>query len=233
VVATRAAPVVASGRVVRLLLAEDDADIAEPMARALRRDGYDVDWVMSAAGLFERLHDVHVDLLILDLGLPDADGVELCRRIRRTDARLPIIMVTARTDELDVVIGFDAGADDYIGKPFSMSELRARVRSRLRLAPTDVLQVQDVRVDLAARRVTRADEEIVLSLKEYDLLVLLMRSAGIVVSRDRIMAEVWDDHWHGPTKTLDVHVSWLRRKLGDDGRYITTVRGVGLRFERG
>jgi DNA-binding response OmpR family regulator len=103
-------PVIACPRVVRLLLAEDDADIAEPMARALRRDGYEVDWVTSAAGVFDRPRDVHVDLLMLDLGLPDADGVELCRRIRRTDARLPIIMVTARTDELDSVIGFDLGA---------------------------------------------------------------------------------------------------------------------------
>ncbi len=226
-------PVVACPRVVRLLVAEDDADIAEPMSRALRRDGYEVDWVTSAAGVFERLRDVHVDLLILDLGLPDADGVELCRRIRRADARLPIIMVTARTDELDVVIGFDAGADDYVGKPFSMSELRARVRGRLRLAPNDVIQIHDLRVDLAARRVSRGDEEIVLTLKEFDLLVLLMRSAGKVVSRERIMAEVWDEHWHGSTKTLDMHVSWLRRKLGDDGRYIATVRGVGLRFEDG
>jgi DNA-binding response OmpR family regulator len=219
--------------VVRLLLAEDDADIAEPMARALRRDGYDVDWVTSAAEVLERLRAVWVDLLVLDLGLPDADGVELCRRIRRVDTRLPIIMVTARTDELDVVVGFDAGADDYVGKPFSMSELRARVRGRLRLAPTDVIQVQDVRVDLAARRVQRGDEEIVLTLKEFDLLVLLMRSAGKVVPREQIMAEVWDEHWHGSTKTLDMHVSWLRRKLGDVGRYITTVRGVGLRFEQG
>ena len=103
----------------------------------------------------------------------------------------------------------------------------------MRLAPTDVVQVQDVRIDLAARRVTRGDEEIVLTLKEFDLLVLLMRSAGKVVSRERIMAEVWDEHWHGSTKTLDMHVSWLRRKLADDGRYITTVRGVGLRFEHG
>ena len=227
------ARVVACDCVVRLLLAEDDADIAEPMARALRRDGYEIEWVTSAAQVVDRLREVHVDLLILDLGLPDADGVELCRRIRRVDAQLPIIMVTARTDELDVVIGFDAGADDYVGKPFSTSELRAHVRGRLRLAPTDVLQVQDVRVDLAARRVSRADDEVVLTLKEFDLLVLLMRSVGKVVSRERIMSEVWDEHWHGSTKTLDMHVSWLRRKLGDDGRYITTVRGVGLRFEQG
>jgi DNA-binding response OmpR family regulator len=216
-----------------LLLAEDDADIAEPTARALRRDGYEVEWVTTGAAVLERLRDVAVDVLVLDLGLPDADGVDLCRRIRRLDPRLPILMLTARTDELDVVVGFDAGADDYVGKPFSMGELRARVRGRLRLAPTNLVQVQDLRVDVAARRLTRGDQEITLTLKEFDLLVLLMRSAGTVVPRERIMTEVWDEHWHGSTKTLDMHVSWLRRKLADDGRYITTVRGVGLRFEQG
>lgn len=214
-----------------MLLAEDDAEIAEPVARALRRDGYDVAWVTTAAELDQQLSSARVDLLVLDLGLPDGDGVDLCRRIRRTNHHLRIIMVTARTDELDVVIGFDAGADDYVGKPFAMSELRARIRGRLRLVPTEHLQVQDIRVDLAARRAMRGDDEIVLTLKEFDLLVLLMRSAGKVVPRERIMAEVWDTHWQGSTKTLDMHASWLRRKLGDEGRYVTTVRGVGLRFE--
>jgi DNA-binding response OmpR family regulator len=219
--------------VVRLLLAEDDADIAEPMMRALRRDGYEIEWVATGSAALEALSTSHVDVLVLDLGLPDTDGLDLCRRIRRIDARLPIVMVTARADELDVVVGFDAGADDYVGKPFSMAELRARVRGRLRLAPLDVIQVQDVRVDRSARRAWRGLEELALTLKEFDLLVLLMREAGKVVGRDRIMAEVWDENWVGSTKTLDMHVSWLRRKLGDDARYITTVRGVGLRFEQG
>jgi len=218
--------------VVRLLLAEDDAEIAELMVRALRRDGYEIDWVSTGVDLFDRLDAVPVDVLVLDLGLPDGDGIEVCRRIRRSDARLPILIVTARTDELDVVVGFDAGADDYLGKPFSVAELRARVRGRLRLAPTDVVQVQDVRVDVGARRAWRGGVEIALTPKEFDLLALLMRDAGRVVGRERIMAQVWDEHWHGSTKTLDMHVSWLRRKLGDETRYITTVRGVGLRFEQ-
>lgn len=216
----------------RLLLAEDDADMAESMIRALHRDGYAVEWVTSGTRLLARLGASHVDLLVLDLGLPDADGIELCRRIRRVDVRLPILMVTARTEELDVIVGFDAGADDYLGKPFSMGELRARVRGRLRLAPSDVIQVGQVRIDLSARRAWRDDSELVLTLKEFDLLTILMREAGKVVARERIMAEVWDEHWAGTTKTLDMHVSWLRRKLGGDVDHITTVRGVGLRFEQ-
>ncbi len=184
--------------------------------------------------MLARLDDDHVDLVILDLGLPDVDGLELCRRVRQQDERVPVIMVTARGDEMDVVVGLDAGADDYISKPFSMHELRARVRSRLRLAPTDIVAAQDVRLHLSARRAWRGDEELALTNKEFDLLALLVTHAGRVVEREQIMAEVWDANWHGSTKTLDMHVSWLRRKLDDDPAtpgYITTVRGVGLRFE--
>jgi DNA-binding response OmpR family regulator len=220
--------------VTRLLLVEDDDDIAEPVVRALQRDGYDVDRVDRGAGVLPLLESTRIDLVILDLGLPDVDGVELCRRVRLRDERVPVIMVTARGDEMDVVVGLDAGADDYIGKPFSMHELRARVRSRLRLAATEVIEAQDLRIDLSARRAWRGDQELVLTNKEFDLLALLIRNAGRVVEREQIMSEVWDAHWHGSTKTLDMHVSWLRRKLDDDPaapRYITTVRGVGLRLE--
>jgi DNA-binding response OmpR family regulator len=230
----------ASGRsvdaVARLLLVEDDDDIAEPVVRALQRDGHEVERVDRGLGVLSKLGDDHVDLVILDLGLPDIDGVELCRRLRLQDERVPVIMVTARGDEMDLVVGLDAGADDYISKPFSMHELRARVRSRLRLARTDVVVVQDVRLDLSARRAWRADEELTLTNKEFDLLAILLSHAGRVVEREQIMAEVWDANWHGSTKTLDMHVSWLRRKLDDDPAtpgYITTVRGVGLRFEEG
>jgi DNA-binding response OmpR family regulator len=225
-------------RMPRLLVVEDDAAIAAPLVRALRREGYEVDAVERGADAVEHAETTVYDLVLLDLGLPDADGVDVCRRLRATRPQLPIVMVTARQEELDAVVGLDAGADDYVTKPFRLAELLARVRARLRAAPETetVLTAQDVRVDLGARRAWRGDEELDLTNKEFELLALLVREVGHVVTRERIMEEVWDEHWFGSTKTLDVHVSWLRRKLGDDPanlRYITTVRGVGLRFERG
>jgi DNA-binding response OmpR family regulator len=220
----------------RVLLVEDDAAIAEPLSRALRRDGYDVEVVGSGTEALERWEAGGSDLLILDLGLPDVDGLEVCRRIRASDRHVPVLVLTARGDELDVVIGLDSGADDYVTKPFRLAELLARVRSRLRVTDHGDVAAQDVRVDPAARRVWRADVELDLTAKEFDLLLLLLRNAGQVVARRRIMREVWDIDWDASTKTLDVHLASLRRKLGDDPvhpRYITTVRGVGLRFETG
>jgi DNA-binding response OmpR family regulator len=222
----------------RLLVVEDDAAIAAPLVRALRREGYEVDAVEQGVDALDRAETTSYDLVLLDLGLPDADGVDVCRRLRAASPTLPIVMVTARQEELDAVVGLDAGADDYVTKPFRLAELLARVRARLRAAPETetVLVAQDVRVDLGARRAWRGEEELDLTNKEFELLALLVGEAGHVVTRERIMEEVWDEHWFGSTKTLDVHVSWLRRKLGDDAanlRYITTVRGVGLRFERG
>ena len=224
----------------RLLVVEDDAAIAAPLVRALRREGYDVDLVERGADAVDHAGTgpTAYDLVLLDLGLPDADGVDVCRRLRSMHPQLPIVMVTARQEELDAVVGLDAGADDYVTKPFRLAELLARVRARLRAAPEteSVVTAQDVRLDLGARRAWRGDEELDLTNKEFDLLALLVREAGNVVSRERIMEQVWDEHWFGSTKTLDVHVSWLRRKLGDEPpnvRYITTIRGVGLRFERG
>jgi DNA-binding response OmpR family regulator len=147
---------------------------------------------------------------------------------------VPIIFLTAQDGEMDTVNGLDAGADDYITKPFRLAELLARVRAQLRQATAEHLRAADVSVDVAARRAWRGDEELELSPKEFDLLALLVREAGRVVTRERIMAEVWDENWFGSTKTLDMHVSWLRRKLGEDAedpRRLVTVRGVGLRFE--
>jgi DNA-binding response OmpR family regulator len=222
--------------VARLLLVEDDASIAEPLVAALRREGHDVAWSptgekgLAAAG-------PETDLVLLDLGLPDVDGLEICRQLRRRRPDLPVLMLTARADEVDAVVGLDAGADDYVTKPFRLAELMARIRAALRRAPAPaVTSVQDVRIDLAARRVWRGDTELDLSAKEFDLLALLAGEAGRAVTRDRIMREVWDEHWYGPTKTLDMHISWLRKKLGDDPaapRLITTLRGVGFRFETG
>jgi DNA-binding response OmpR family regulator len=182
-----------------------------------------------------------VRAVVLDLGLPDIDGVEVCRRLREVAPGVPVLMLTARTSETDVVVGLDAGADDYVTKPFRLAELLARLRALLRRSgpagvASDLLTAQDVRVDRSARRAWRGEQELELSPKEFDLLALLVAEAGRVVPRERIMREVWDTVWMGSTKTVDMHVSWLRRKLGDDAeqpRYLATVRGVGFRFESG
>jgi DNA-binding response OmpR family regulator len=220
----------------RLLLVEDDPSIAELLVAALRREGHEVTWSPTGAEGLEAAGP-EVDLVLLDLGLPDIDGLEICRQIRARLPELPVLMLTARAEEVDAVVGLDAGADDYVTKPFRLAELMARIRAALRRAPaTTVTSVQDVRTDHAARRAWRGDVELDLSAKEFDLLALLAAHAGRAVTRDRIMREVWDEHWYGPTKTLDMHISWLRKKLGDDPaapQLITTLRGVGFRFETG
>ena len=220
----------------RVLLAEDDTSIAEPLARALRREGYDVDVLGEGRGAVTQALTGMTDLVVLDLGLPDMDGLEVCRRIRESLPQLPVLMLTARADEVDTVVGLDAGADDYVTKPFRLAELLARVRALLRRGVSDAPTVGDVRIDIGSRRAWVRGEEMQLTTKEFDLLRVLMRDVGNVVTRDAIMREVWDASWWGSTKTLDMHISWLRRKLGDDAtnpRYISTVRGVGFRFERG
>ncbi len=221
----------------KVLLAEDDSTISEPLTRALRREGYDVsvraDGVAALAAASES-----PDLVILDLGLPRMDGLEVCRRIRADGNTVPVLILTARADEVDMVVGLDAGADDYVAKPFRLAELMARARALLRRTTSDeVGEGHDsrVRVDIASRRAFTGDREVHLTAKEFDLLALLISEAGVVLTRERIMAEVWDENWFGSTKTLDVHVSSLRRKLGDDATdpdLIVTVRGVGLRFAR-
>jgi DNA-binding response OmpR family regulator len=219
-----------------LLLVEDDASIAEPLMAALRREGHEVAWSPTGANGLATAGP-EVDLVLLDLGLPDVDGLEVCRQLRKRLPDLPVLMLTARAEEVDAVVGLDAGADDYVTKPFRLAELMARIRAALRRAPSPaVTSVQDVRIDHAARRAWRGESELELSAKEFDLLALLAGDAGRAVTRDRIMREVWDEHWYGPTKTLDMHISWLRKKLGDDPaapRLITTLRGVGFRFETG
>ncbi|MEA2449848.1 MAG: hypothetical protein QOG63_1780 [Thermoleophilaceae bacterium] len=218
----------------RVLLAEDDAGIREPLARALKREGYEVDEVANGSDAARLGSEGDYALLVLDIGLPALSGLEVCRRVRRDDPDVPILLLTAQDGELDTVAGLDAGADDYVTKPFRLAELLARVRAQVRRSSPELLRAGDVRVDPAARRAWVGDGGLDLTPKEFDLLVLLVRNAGQVVLRERIMDEVWDENWFGSTKTLDMHVSALRRKLGDDaaapGR-ITTVRGVGLRFE--
>ena len=219
-----------------MLLVEDDETIGSTLVRALDAQGYAVAWVRSGGDALDAL--TGVDLILLDLGLPDLDGVEVCRRIRRIDPVLPVIMLTARQSEVDVVIGLDAGAVDYVRKPFALTELLARIRVHLRAvsASSDpAVEIGDVRADPAARRVWVGDAEVELRAKEFDLLVVLMRDAGRVVTRERLMSEVWDEHWFGSTKTLDVTMASLRRKLGEgvgEASRITPLRGVGYRFER-
>lgn len=219
-----------------VLLAEDDPAISEPLARALRREGYDVGVSADGPGTFEVAKAGGIDLIVLDIGLPRMDGLEVCRRLRSVGQATPVLILTARVEEVDTVIGLDAGADDYVAKPFRLAELLARVRALLRRGATAAQVVQGVRIDTDARRAWLGDRELDLTSKEFDLLYLLVSEAGKVVTRDQIMRQVWDSKWWGSTKTLDMHVSWLRRKLGDDAHsphFITTVRGVGFRFERG
>jgi DNA-binding response OmpR family regulator len=232
-----------STEVKRLLLVEDDPGIARPLVRALEREGFEVEHLEAGEPAIGRVTTGDIDLVVLDLTLPDLDGLDVCRQIRARHPALPIVMLTARREEVDVVVGFDAGADDYVAKPFRVAELVARLRARLRVAPaavelteTDVVTAGDVRIERAAHRAFLGGAELELTPKEFDLLRLLVTEAGRTVERTRIMREVWDQHWWGSTRTLDMHVSALRRKLGDDPgdpRRIVTVRGVGFRLEPG
>jgi DNA-binding response OmpR family regulator len=219
-----------------ILLVEDDLAIAQPLLRALEREGFEVAHVTHGDDALTAPSDA-VDIVLLDLNLPDLDGLSVCRTLRARDEHLPIIMLTARSEEADIVVGLDAGADDYITKPFRLAELLARVRVRLRLAtPRQPPRVQGVLVDPEAHRAWQDETELELTPKEFDVLTLLVVDAGRVVARQRLMQEVWDEHYFGSTRTLDMHISSLRRKLGDDPaspRLITTVRGVGFRFETG
>ncbi len=214
----------------RVLLVEDDRDIAEPLARALAREGYDVSEAQDGLIALDAALGAPPDLIILDIGLPGMNGLDVCRHVREVQPQLPILMLTARDGEQDTVAGLDAGADDYVTKPFRFAVLLARVRAMLRRTPPVSLVAADVRVDESSRRAWRGERELKLSPKEFDLLGLLVREAGHAVAREQIMREVWDLHWFGSTKTLDMHMSWLRRKLGDPP-LIVTVRCVGFRFD--
>ncbi|CAM3922664.1 response regulator transcription factor [Isoptericola cucumis] len=222
-----------------VLLAEDDPAIAEPLARALTREGYDV--IVQGTGQGAVDNAGNADIVVLDLGLPDMDGLDVAREIRGSGLTVPVLVLTARADEVDLVVGLDAGADDYVTKPFRLAELLARVRALLRRTHGDTgedeeLRAQDVRVDVSAHRAFQGERELHLTTKEFDLLKVLVANAGSVVVRDTLMRDVWGSDPVGSTKTLDMHVSWLRRKLGDDAnapRYVSTVRGLGFRFELG
>ena len=212
-----------------VLVVEDDDAIAEPLVRGLVREGYDVDRVATGA---DALAHGHTDVVLLDLGLPDLDGYEVCRQLR-SRSEVPIIVITARGEEVDRVIGLELGADDYVVKPFGFRELVARIRAVTRRTATrsepEAVAVGQVEIDLRTRRVRVAGDEVNLTRKEYDLLAMLAADPGAVRTREEILEEVWDPHWYGPTKTLDVHIAALRRKLGDP-ELIETVRGVGFRL---
>ncbi|MEV7427914.1 response regulator transcription factor [Streptomyces sp. NPDC091212] len=247
----------------QVLLVEDDASIAEPLVDGLARYGFAMRWVRTGA---DALDAPCGEMVLLDLGLPDMDGIDVCRQLRQRSA-VPIIMLTARGAETDRVVGLEIGADDYLAKPFSMRELVARIRAvtrRTSMAPPEPLapaggavvatgsvvgagtvvgagsvvatgsvqRVGNLSIDRRTRQVTVAGQPVMLAPKEFDLLALLAEDPGAVCSRQRILGAVWDPHFFGPTKTLDVHIAALRRKLGDPRR-IETLRGVGFRLSVG
>jgi DNA-binding response OmpR family regulator len=224
----------------RVLLVEDDESIASPLVRGLEREGFAVEHTATGAGALASVRDGELaDVVLLDLGLPDVDGFDLCRELR-AGSDVPIIVVTARGDEVDRVVGLELGADDYVVKPVGLRELVARIRAVVRRAvpraddasAPDDAPTPGLVVDRRTRRVRLDGSEVALTPKEFDLLALLARDPGAVCSRQHILDEVWDPHWYGPTKTLDVHVASLRRKLGDPA-WIETVRGVGYRLRAG
>jgi two-component system response regulator RegX3 len=222
----------------RILFVEDERSISEPFSHALEREGFEPVVAQTAAEALQLAERIDPALVLLDLMLPDGDGRDVCRELRRSSDR-PIIMLTARGTETDRIVGLELGADDYVVKPFSGPELIARIRAVLRRAGGGnsgggrIMRVGELELDASSRRVTLGGAELELSRKEFDLLVELARHAGEVVTREDLMARVWDENWFGSTKTLDVHVGWLRRKLGDhpaSPRLLHTVRGVGFRF---
>jgi DNA-binding response OmpR family regulator len=220
----------------RILVVEDERAISEPLAESLVREGFEPTVAATVAEAELRFESNEPDLVLLDVMLPDGDGRDLCREIRRR-SDVPIVMLTARGEEVDRVVGLELGADDYVVKPFSARELAARIRAILRRglsgARRDVVVVGPIRLDASSRTVTKDGRPVEMAAREFDLLHLLMSRAGVVVRREEIMDLVWDEHWFGSTKTLDVHVSWLRKKLEEDPTspvYITTSRGVGFRF---
>ena len=223
---------------VSILLVEDERSIAEPFANALTRSGYRTTVARSGGEAVALMRELEPDVVLLDLALPDAEGRDICRQLR-SESDAPIIMVTASGTVADRIVGLELGADDYVVKPFATGEVIARIRAVLRRAragpeaePTEVC-VRELRLDPHARRAWLRDEELELTRKEFDLLLRLARDPGRVVTREVLMSDVWDMNWFGSTKTLDVHIAWLRRKLGDDPAapsYIHTVRGVGFRL---
>lgn len=219
-----------------MLIVEDDAVIADEVRRALDANGYITELATTGRAGIAAAATFEPHLVVLDLGLPDLDGVHVCRLLRAELPATPIVIVTARDDDIDIVVGLDAGATDYVVKPFTMTVLLARLRAHLRqpAALSTAFAIGALRVDPGAHRAFLDGAELDLRPKEFALLLALVQEAGRVVTRDRLLDEVWDLHWQSSTKTLDMHVHALRRKLGpraDGETWISTVRSVGYRFE--
>ena len=225
-------------------MVEDDALIASSLVRALEANGFEAEACGTVAAALATLDARPPDLVLLDLGLPDGEGGDVAVHAARHHPTVPVIVLTARDAEIDVVLSLEAGAVDYVVKPFRLAELMARIRSHLRMRDalltddprrTDVIDLPGLRIDLAARRVAADGVDVALRPKEFDVLALLARSAGIAVTREQLIDEVWDENWWGSTKTLDVHINSIRRKLGEGAgapSRITTIRGIGYRLER-
>jgi len=216
-----------------ILIVEDEKSITTPLAEALERDGFHTEIAHTVSDGLAKGKSVRPDLLLLDIGLPDGSGLDVCRELRLSSS-VPIIILSARGEEADRVVGLELGADDYVVKPFSAREVIARIRAVLRRASLPAgagegpIEIGSVRLDPAKRMVSLNGTPVELARKEFDLLALLMQEAGSVVTRERLIDEVWDVNWFGSTKTLDVHISMLRKKLAPG--LVHTVRGVGFRF---
>ncbi|MET0768238.1 MAG: response regulator transcription factor [Aeromicrobium sp.] len=225
----------------QVLVVEDDDKIAPPLVRTLEREGYTVERVAEGLAAVDRIASGGVDLVLLDLGLPDIDGLEVCRRARESGFGGGIIILTARDGELDRVVGLDVGADDYLAKPFGLAELLARVRALLRRSTvvtqdgTTVTTASGLKIDAASRRVHLGERELALTAKEFDVLAVLASHHDKVVPRETLMNQVWDQNWYGSTKTLDVTIGRLRSKLeaAEAGERVVAIRGVGFRLETG
>ena len=222
-----------------ILLVEDDERISEPLLRVLGTEGFEVIHAATGEEGIAAVLSRRPDLILLDLTLPDIDGLDVCRKVREDHPEMPIIMLTARAEEMDVIVGLGAGADDYVPKPFRLAELIARIKARLRIArATNQIPLELVggplRVNTESRRAYLNDEELELTSKEFELLAMLMSKPDATFTREQIMSRVWDENYWGSTRTLDTHVSTLRRKIGDHTdppTLIVTIRGVGFRFE--
>ena len=227
----------------RILLVEDDATIGDVLTTSLRSQAYNVTWERTGAAALARAAAGAVDLIVLDLGLPDLEGTEVCRLLRRAQPGCVLVILTARSAEMDVVVGLDSGADDYLVKPVRLAEFHARLRAHLRRnddvgSTSEVRRFGDLVVDVLRRRVTVAGRELRLRPKEFDLLARLAAEPDVALRRETLMSEVWDEHWFGSTKTLDVHVAALRRRIAEmaaataaEVPEIVTLRGHGYRLE--
>jgi DNA-binding response OmpR family regulator len=221
----------------RVLIVEDDPTLRDTLAMTLESHGYGVESMPDATGLVDHVGRRAPDLIILDVMLPGLDGLSACRALRTAGTDMPVLMLSARTGDLDKIIGLESGADDYVTKPFSTGELLARVRALLRRAPATRSQrvaVGDLDMDIVGRKAYRDGKELRLTHKEFNLLAELMRNRGVVLSRDLLLEKLWGYDYIGDSRTVDVHIRWLREKIEDDPSApvrITTVRGVGYRFE--